>query len=109
MRGLICPHLCRYYKPEKTDEEGCGGVLWLERRPELAPAVSRLAVDMESHLFGQAADHPLLLAVCRQCPYLIDGCDFRDPDVPDEQCSPCGGLRAVAGLLASGLDLGSQA
>lgn len=107
MRHLICPHLCRYHKPDRPEEEGCGGLTCLAARPGLKAALSALSPDPAAPLFGLADDDPRLLRVCATCPYRPDGCDFRDPTVPRDQCLPCGGLRAVAGLLAAGhhLDL----
>lgn len=112
MRALICPNLCRYYKAGRREEPGCGGLVWLEARPDSEPGLSAaladLAPDPERPLFGLADDDPRLLAVCGACEYRIDGCDFRDPAVPRDQCAPCGGLRAVAGLLVAGRDLGIE-
>ena len=105
MRQLICPSLCRYHKPGRPEEEGCGGVTWLLARPGLAPALAGLRPDPSASLFGLAEDDPRLHRVCQACPYRPDGCDFRDPTVARDQCAPCGGLRAVAGLLAAGHDL----
>ncbi len=103
MRELICPRLCRYHKPDKPEEVGCGGVLWLEARSHLEGAVAKLPPQPGRGLYGLDADDPRLLAVCRACPYRAEGCDFRDPGVPPEACEPCGGLKAVAGLLATGV------
>lgn len=104
MRDLICLRLCRYYKPGK-DEPGCGGVLWLEDRPALRAAVETVAAAPDDELRGLDADDPRLLAVCEACEYRADGCDLRDPAVPRERCHVCGGLQAVAALLAAGRDL----
>ncbi len=103
MRHFICPQLCRYYKPGHSQEEGCGGVLWLERHPPEQARARDIPRDQSPSLFGQDRDHPLLKAICRECPYRAEGCDFRDPAVPEEDCAPCGGLRAVAWLLGRGL------
>lgn len=105
MRHLICPRLCRYFKPDRPEEDGCGGLAWLAAHPQLESAVAALAPDPGAPLFGLAEDDPRLLRVCAACPYRPDGCDFRDPGAPRDQCAPCGGLRAVAGLLAAGLRL----
>ncbi len=108
MRQTICPRFCRYYKPDKIDEDGCGGLNWLEARPHLRRAVALLPPDHGGHLYGLAADHPLLLDICARCAFEADGCDFRDPAVPDEECEPCGGLRVVAALLAQGTPLEAE-
>lgn len=106
LRESVCAGLCAYFKPEKKEETGCGGLHWLKKHPGLLSQVSGLAPLADDPLFGIHSEDPRLLTVCSLCEYRIDGCDFRDPSVPRDQCSPCGGLRAVAGLLAGGWDLG---
>ncbi len=105
MRSNICPGFCRYYKPDKPDPDGCGGLNWLETQPNLEPAVAQLPPDHTGHLFNIPDNHPLLLGICADCAFRVDGCDFRDPEVPDDLCEPCGGLRVVAALLAQGHEL----
>ncbi|BEQ15639.1 hypothetical protein [Desulfoferula mesophila] len=99
LRRTACAGLCRYYKPHKREDPGCGGVELLKRRPDLAPLLEALPSPPDDGLFALAEDDPRLLAVCGACEFRIDGCDFRDPAVARDQCSPCGGLRAVAWLL----------
>jgi hypothetical protein len=113
MRELICGPLCRYHKPGKAEQPGCGGLVWLQGRPHLrgplaqAAKAVQVAPDPAGPLYGLNPDDPRLLHVCAGCEYREGGCDFRNPAVPRDQCAPCGGLRAVAGLLAAGhgLDL----
>jgi len=69
MRNSICPNLCRYYKAGRREEPGCGGLVWLEARPDahaaLPPALAALAPDPERPLFGLAVclvSHDLNLA-----------------------------------------------
>ncbi len=106
MRQIICPRLCRYHKPGQEETPGCGGLEWLLERPEFYPAVERLEPQEHEPLFGLDPDDPRLMAICRGCDFLVDGCDFRDPAVDPADCAPCGGLRAIAGLLARGRNLG---
>jgi hypothetical protein len=68
--------------------------------------LERLSKNPADLLSGLSPEDPRLLAVCASCEFRIDGCDFRDPQVPRSECEPCGGLQAVAGLLAMGKDLG---
>jgi len=105
MRELICPTLCRYHKPDKIEEPGCGGLSWLKARPHLGGRLTSLDPRDPRPLFGLDPEDARLWAICRRCSFLPDGCDFRDPAPKDDPGSPCGGLRAIAGLLAAGLEL----
>lgn len=106
MREIICPKICRYYKPGKEEDPGCGGLEWLLPRPEVAGGLQKaLAKGREGQLAGLGDEDPRLKAICLGCAFLADGCDFRDPKVSRDDCEPCGGLKAVAALLADGLDL----
>ena len=105
LRRKACAGLCRYYKPDKQEDPGCGGVEKLKRRPDLGHALAALPSPEDDGLFALAEDDPRLLAVCRSCEFRIDGCDFRDPEVQRSECSPCGGLRAVAWLLGQDPEL----
>jgi len=105
LRQIVCAGLCRYYKPDKIEPVGCGGLEWLKVRPALQAALAGLRPQPGGQLFGLRDDDPRLWAICNQCGFRVDGCDFRDPAVPASQCAPCGGLRAVAGLLAAGQEL----
>lgn len=105
LRRLVCAKLCRYYKPHKREDPGCSGIERLKLHPELAEALAILPTPADDGLFGLAGDDPRLLAVCQGCEFRIDGCDFRDPAVERSECSPCGGLRAVAGLLSQNPEL----
>jgi len=105
LRRVACAGLCRYYKPNKREDPGCGGVETLKRRPDLAGRLEALPSPNDDALFGLDGDDPRLLAVCEACDFRVDGCDFRDPEMPREDCSPCGGLRTVAGLLSKDPEL----
>ena len=65
LRRAVCAGLCRYYKPEKQEDPGCGGVELLKRRPDLADALAALPSPEDDGLFALAEDDPRLLAVCR--------------------------------------------
>lgn len=103
IRKLVCEGLCAYHKPGKVEEPGCGGLVRLEGRAvplgELLDAISKGSGG--DALCGLPKDDPRLLEICTDCEYFVDGCDFRDPQIPASACSPCGGLKAVALVLAN--------
>ncbi|MCB2188862.1 MAG: radical SAM protein [Deltaproteobacteria bacterium] len=106
LRHTVCGQLCRYHKPGREEIPGCGGLAWLEGRDEPAPELTACLPAPDVPLAGLDPEDPRLLLVCAGCDYRVGGCDFRDPEVAAADCAPCGGLRAVAGLLAAGRDLG---
>lgn len=100
----MCEGLCAYHKPGKVEEPGCGGLVRLTAArvgPEALEAAIGKGLGGDA-LCGLPKDDPRLLEVCTDCDYFIDGCDFRDPEVAACDCSPCGGLKAVALLLSKG-------
>lgn len=102
LRRVVCPGLCAYFKPGKVEEVGCGGLIRLAADGVTPQALldAPLSVGVGNPLSGLAADDPRLMEVCAGCDFLVGGCDFRDPAVDRDACSPCGGLKAVAFLLA---------
>jgi len=108
-REFICQNFCAYYKPDKIEESGCGGVSLLEKEPcshlDLLSELAGRASPDDDPLFGLDENDSALAAVCTECSFRIDGCDFRDDNIPNSDCSPCGGLRAVAALISSGVEI----
>lgn len=101
LKEPVCVKLCAYFKPGKEDEPGCGGLHrladWGVEPGELSSLIGK--AEEAAGARGVPLDDPRLLAVCSECDYLAGGCDFRDPSVPDEACSPCGGIRAASLVL----------
>ncbi len=95
---IVCRDLCVYHKPNRTEEERCRGFTLacnifekeapalLESDPQFDPTFSR------DFLYEN---------ICAACPFLVDGCDFTDPDGP-EDCLPCGGMVLLSRLLNKG-------
>jgi hypothetical protein len=80
----------------------CGGALTvveLIERGELSPERFPGSPDV----CDLVDDDPLLFElICRRCPFVIDGCDFRLPE-PPEDAVPCGGFRLLAFLYSAGM------
>ncbi len=107
VRRSACRLLCRYYKPHKLEDPACGAyeLLLAGGRGERYEALISGLDPFGAPLYGVDREDERLLAVCAKCTYPVeDECDFRNPAVPDDECAPCGALRAVAGLLACGQD-----
>jgi len=100
-RSTVCQRLCAYHKPGIFEEPGCGALVRLTEMAVDSALLEEALADNEGGfvLWGIPQDDPRLLSVCAGCDFLAEGCDFRNPAVPRESCSPCGGLRALALLI----------
>ncbi len=101
MQALLCARFCRYYHPEKTDEPGCGGLHRLARIPGW-PGFWPGWTPPGGGAFRAFPRDPRLLAVCGSCPYLVDGCDFRDPAGRCRVASPAADSRPGRALVPGG-------
>jgi hypothetical protein len=101
-REVICQKFCSYYKPTHFEDPGCGGYVVVTESLDVESKLASLCSikKNEPPLFGIDENDPVLLEACSVCTYPPDGCDFRNPNVSRDSCSPCGGLQAVAGLMA---------
>lgn len=94
----VCRDLCVYHKPDRTEEERCRGFT-LARNMFMKDAPALLESDPQ---FDPTFSKDLLYEnICAACPFLVDGCDFTDPDGP-EDCLPCGGMVLLSRLLNKG-------
>ena len=102
--GALCAPLCRYFKPWKVEDERCGGWEWLQRNAIAGrlPEGWRGALQACARPGTLGCDELLNRAVCADCAFRIDGCDYRDPSGPSD-AQPCGGVWAIDLLLAAGV------
>ena len=99
----ICRPYCDFFKPGVKEEMTCRGAVLVEqlvRRRRLAPRDFQTLDRKEAFLPGREAD--LEGAVCRDCPFQAEDCDFQSADPPAE-CRPCGGLLLMRQLKKNGL------
>ncbi len=90
---LLCSRLCYYYNPFKK-EEGCGSFRFFQGRRDLWHALLRYGEgDIEK--IEEDIDTKVFNIICRSCPYLVGGCDFRE----DGSSIPCGGYKIVYKLV----------
>ena len=99
----ICRPFCDYFHPGKKEELLCRGALVAEklvRRQRLIPESFR-ELDREEPLTpGQ--EPGLEAAVCTECPFLAEDCDFKSAQPPAD-CRPCGGLVLLYRLQNRGM------
>lgn len=94
---FICGPYCIFFKAGQKEDMACGGALAVMR----LIADDLLSIDdfpEPSNAPAAPDSDPLLLElVCRSCPFMLDGCDFRLP-MPPADAVACGGL-ILLGLL----------
>jgi hypothetical protein len=99
IKDIVCKPYCSFYREGAKEELICNGAriveISLERGILSSPALSGL-----EHGSALSAEEYALLdeIVCRPCPFLADGCDFRSA-APPVAAEPCGGFILLS-LLA---------
>jgi len=102
-QNYICRPFCDYFKPGDKEELLCRGALVIEKlvqRQRLTPENFRELDRKEPLTPGQEPD--LEAAVCTDCPFQAEDCDFKSADPPVD-CRPCGGLVLLHRLKNQGL------
>ena len=103
VKDFVCRPYCSFYREGVKEELICSGARLLETliKCGVVPASALESVGEESALSSE--EYALLEEmVCRPCPFLADGCDFRSP-VPPPYAEPCGGFILLA--LFAGKDI----
>lgn len=98
---FICRPHCVFFKEGKKEDMACGGALaLLDLIDEGLLSIEDLAVSGGRD--DTAADDGLLYErICRRCPFVLDGCDFRLPTPPGDAVA-CGGYLLLRALFHSG-------
>lgn len=100
---LICEHSCPFFKSGKKECSACQGFIFFNEylnRERIEEVYSILRKGISGwRLIDRNFMYHIL---CRRCPFLIGGCDFRDPEYQGESF-PCGGYMVLAELWESGV------
>ena len=102
-QDYICRPFCDYFHPGKKEELFCRGAQVVEnlvRRQRLIPEDFREPDRKEPLTPGQ--EPGLEAAVCEDCPFRPEDCDFKSAQPPPD-CRPCGGLVLLHRLQARGM------
>ncbi|MBF0507798.1 MAG: hypothetical protein HQK57_02600 [Deltaproteobacteria bacterium] len=99
LKDIICGRLCRFYRPDKPEQESCHGLAFLLQWSKTYPDLIDL-LEKTSHPEPIGYPYTRLLdrILCRHCPFFTDGCDFVDARVTGPKV-PCGGYLALVSLL----------
>jgi len=95
---LVCKRHCSYYKPGLKEEMACQGFKALRDFIEVHPTSAAHFSPKQNNPFKDRYHHILHHSLCQYCDFLIDGCDFKDPEHTG-QPPPCGGYVAADLLL----------
>jgi hypothetical protein len=99
IKDIVCKPYCSFYREGVKEEMICSGARLVEILMERG-FLSPLSLSWIEHGSALSAEEYALLdgIVCRPCPFLADGCDFRSA-APPVDAEPCGGFILLS-LLA---------
>jgi len=99
IKDFVCKPFCSFYREGVKEELICNGARLVEiliKKGALTP-LKFSGIELGSSLSaGEYAQ--LEEIVCRPCPFLADGCDFRSA-APPVDAEPCGGFILLALLV----------
>ena len=103
----VCSRYCSYYKPDRKEDTACEGFNFFQRLSTQTPAILATLRPKIDYAFKDCYHHLLYHALCKRCDFLIDGCDFTDPNCTGNPL-PCGGYIAADLLLEQSIVNESQ-
>jgi radical SAM protein with 4Fe4S-binding SPASM domain len=103
----VCSRYCSYFKPHRKEDTTCEGFNFFQRLSTQTPAILFSLRPKQDHAFNDHYHHLLYHALCKRCDFLIDGCDFTDPNSTGDLL-PCGGYIAADLLLEQSIINESQ-
>ncbi|MFH1675185.1 MAG: hypothetical protein ABIF87_17415, partial [Pseudomonadota bacterium] len=77
---LICRPYCSYYKPGQKEDMACRGFELLRSFIKEHPECISHFPDVRTDPFKDTYHGLLHATLCQRCDFLIDGCDFTDPE-----------------------------
>ncbi len=99
----ICRPFCVFFKEGQKEEMACGAAVTAARIIRLRNIRTGEIVSPVGAQAATGKDGDLLDSlVCRYCPFVIDGCDFRSLKPPPDAV-PCGGYILLELLLSRGV------
>jgi len=106
-KKLICEGHCSYYRPGPDKESACKGFTVLEDIIKGHPEITSRFPAKQDSAFEDKYRNLLHHALCQCCDFLIDGCDFTDPEHTGHAL-PCGGYLGAGLLLEQGESIADQ-
>jgi hypothetical protein len=96
----ICKRSCRFYKPLRKTAEHCYGFDKVVKLIKDGKIETNKILSIDFKQFKNTNNLFLNEHLCKYCPFLKDGCDFR-AGKGDE---PCGGYKIFDILLSEDID-----
>ena len=99
IKDFVCKPFCSFYREGVKEELICSGARLVEMLMQRGVLTSLMLSGIEHGSSLSTGEYALLdEIVCRPCPFLADGCDFRS-DAPPVDAEPCGGFILLALLV----------
>ena len=99
VEDFVCRPYCSFYREGEKEDLICNGARFLEvLMNKWGVYHEELAGVEEGSSLSPSEYTQLEEIVCRTCPFLADGCDFRS-DPPPAVAEPCGGFILLALLV----------
>lgn len=94
----VCAEYCSFYKPNSKEEFSCRGLLIIRQLLKERPEFTNALAGHRDKPFRDLYPRLLQQCLCKQCEFLVDGCDFamQNAAIPSP---PCGGYIAITQLL----------
>lgn len=99
---LICEHSCPFFKGGKKEDSACQGFIFFNQYLNVERIEDVYSIVRKEMSAWRLVDRSFMYRIlCRRCPFLTGGCDFRDPEYQEESV-PCGGYMVLAELWETG-------
>lgn len=99
---LICECSCPFFKGGKKEDKACQGLVFFNQYLNVERIEEVYSIVGKEISAWRFVDRNFMYRIlCRRCPFLIGGCDFRDPEYQGESF-PCGGYMILAELWETG-------
>lgn len=91
----ICKHFCAFYKPDRKTPLHCNGFEKIIELIEQSKTEINKILPIKIQKFKNSNNELLMKKICKPCPFLNDGCDFR----AGKGNEPCGGYKILDILI----------
>lgn len=98
---FICRPYCTFFKDGQKEDMACGAALAAAQLIDAGLLSTEVFPEPEGIDVYPHDDRLLFELICRFCPFVHDGCDFRLPTPPTDAVA-CGGFVLLGALFHTG-------